>query len=379
MLPSDRISGSHRFFQCGIFVAALLSLLASAPARADLVFGTLRTSETGYGFGSFDISSPTGAPGSYSYGWTSVLSNEPDLADLARDPDSGEMYVMVDPFGAKSYRSITATGVMASLGTPTDTVYSMAFDNPTGDLYAYSLTASDVWQQLDPSNGSTLTAGGLTGAQTFPYSSFGGNMTGAATGGFYFANEFPQAELVKITPDGSNASTVIIGTMAGTAFDATKVSIPFVWGSTLHVLNQDRLYTVNETDASLTLLGTVTGLPGDFTAFTGVAVPFVVVTEVVEIEQGHGQWSWPPPGLVDLPAEFVLEVAAVVEAGERVADHEVPELLPLPQAGERGAERLRDERSVLLKAWRLGCHGVTAGPWGATHIGSHLDPFVAHV
>ena len=279
MLRRSRSTGSLSLGHRGLVAGALLLLLGVPVAKADLVFGTLGTSGNGYGFGSFDIASPTGTPGSYSYAWTSVLSNQPALADLSRNPDSGTMYLMVDPYGTDSYRSITTTGVMTPLGTPADTIYSMAIDNTTGDLYAYSLTASNFWLQLDPANGSTLTAGNLTGAQTVPYSSFGGNMTGAATGGFYFANEFPQAELVKITPEGANASTTIIGTMTGSGFDPAKPSSPFVWGTTLHVLNQDRLYSVNEADASLTLLGTVTGLPGDFTNFTGAVAPVTAVPE----------------------------------------------------------------------------------------------------
>ena len=278
MLTRSRSTGSLPLAHRDIVAAALLLLLGVPVVKADLVFGTLGTSGNGYGFGSFDIASPTGTPGSYSYAWTSVLSNQPALADLARNPDSGTMYLMVDPYGTDSYRSITATGVMTPLGTPADTIYSMAIDNTTGDLYAYSLTATNFWLQLDPANGSTLAAGDLTGGEG-PYSSFGGNMTGAATGGFYFTNEFPQGELVKITPEGANASTTIIGTMAGGGFDPAKPSSPFVWGTTLHVLNEDRLYSVDEGDASLTLLGTVTGLPADFTRFTGAVAPVTVVPE----------------------------------------------------------------------------------------------------
>lgn len=279
MLTRPRTPGLHLLVHAGVLAAVLLPLLGSSPAQADLVFGTLRTSGTGFGFGSFDISNPTGSPGSYSYAWTSVLSNQPALADLARDPDSGAMYLMVEPYGSKSYRSITATGVMTPLGTPTDTVYSMAIENTTGDLYAYKMTATNRWQKLDRANGSTLTSGTLTGAQTGPYSSYGGNMTGAATGGFYFVSEFPSGQLVKITPSGASASTVITGTMSGTNFDGTKASSPFVSGTTLYVLNQNRLYSVNETNAALTLLGTVTGLPGDFTVFTGAVAPVTVVPE----------------------------------------------------------------------------------------------------
>lgn len=279
MMTRPRILGFHKLICSGTIAAALLQLLGSSPAQADLVFGTVNSSSNGFGFGSFDISNPTGSPGSYSYAWTSVLNNQSALADLARDPNSGAMYLIFDPNGVKSYRSITTAGVMTSLGTPTDRVYSMAFDNTTGELYAYAMTATNKWQKLDEASGSTLTSGSLTGAQTFPYSSFGGNMTGAAAGGFYFVSEFPQGQLVKITPAGVNASTVITGTMAGSGFNATKASIPFVSGTTLHVLNESRLYTVNEADASLTLLGTVTGLPATFTAFTGAVAPVTAVPE----------------------------------------------------------------------------------------------------
>jgi hypothetical protein len=47
---------------CLGFLSIMLQGIASPAARADLVFGTLRTSGSGYGFGSFDISSPTGSP-----------------------------------------------------------------------------------------------------------------------------------------------------------------------------------------------------------------------------------------------------------------------------------------------------------------------------
>ena len=277
-MTRSRITGLHTLSRGCIF-AMLLTLLGSSQCQADLVFGTLRTGSNGYGFGSFDISSPSGSPGSYSYAWTAVLSNQPTLSDLARDPDSGAMYLMYDKVSANSYRSITTAGVMTALGTTTSSVYSMAIDNTTGELFAYAMTATNKWQELDRANGSTLTSGSLTGAQTFPYASVGGNMTGAAAGGFYFASEYPGGQLVKITPSGANASTVITGTMSGTGFNAIKASIPFVSGTTLHVLNENRLYTVDETNASLTLLGTVTGLPGDFMTFSGAVAPVTAVPE----------------------------------------------------------------------------------------------------
>ena len=272
---SSRLATVGRLVCVG-FLSIVLQGIASPAARAELVFGTINTSGNGSGFGSFDISNPTGSPGSYSYAWTSVLSNQSALADLARDSTSGTMYLMEDPNGSASLRSITTAGAMTTLGTTADTIYSMAFDNTTGGLYAYSLTATNPWQELNPANGATLSAGTLTGSQTSPYVAFGGNMTGAAGGGLYLANDLPAGELVRITPSGANASTTIIGTMAGTLFDADEPMSPFVCGTTLHLLNADRLYTVNESDASLTLLGTVTGLPGDFTRFTGAVAPVAV-------------------------------------------------------------------------------------------------------
>jgi hypothetical protein len=186
------------------------------------------------------------------------------------------MVVMVDPYGARSYRSISPAGATTELGTTTDTIYSMAFDNVTGELFAYSLTATNTWQRLDPADGSTLTGGTLTGENPDPYSSYGGNMSGAATGGFYFVNDFPFGQLIRITPTGVDGATVIIGTMAGTDYEPSEPSSPFVWGTTLHILNENRVYAVDESDASLTLLGTVSGLPGDFTRFTGAVAPVAV-------------------------------------------------------------------------------------------------------
>lgn len=275
-LPSSSRLATVGRLVCLGFLAVMLQGIASPSVRADLVFGTINTSATGSGFGSFDISNPSGSPGSYSYAWTSVLSNQPSLADLARDSTSGTMYLMEDPYGSKSLRSITTAGAMTTLGTTTDSIYSMAFDNTTGGLYAYSLTAANPWQELNPASGATLAAGTLTGSQTSPYVAFGGNMTGAAGGGLYLASDFSSGELIKITPSGANASTTIVGLMTGTAFDPDEPVSPFVWGTTLHLINANRLYTVNESDASLTLLGTVTGLPGDFTRFTGAVAPVAV-------------------------------------------------------------------------------------------------------
>ncbi|MFM1902250.1 MAG: hypothetical protein RLZZ440_150 [Planctomycetota bacterium] len=254
------------------------------------MYGTYRAS-SGYGFGNFDLSNPTGSPGSFSYAWTNTVTTSTPLADLARNPLTGDMVVMVDPFGTKSLSSITTAGVTTAIGTPADTVYSLAYDT-SGTLYSYSLTATNPWQSLSSANATTLSAGTLTGAQTGPYASFGGNMTGAVGGGFYFANEFPGGELITITPSGNDGLTAIVGTIAGTSFDADAATSPFVAGTTLYALNENRLYSVDTSTAAATLLGTVTGLPGDFLTFTGAVAPITVPepASIGLLAVGVGAW-----------------------------------------------------------------------------------------
>lgn len=53
----------------------------------------------------------------------------------------------------------------------------------------------------------------------------------------------------------------------------------FASGTSLYLLSSSSPFSVDETTAALTQLGTVTGLPAGFTDFTGAASPFVAVPE----------------------------------------------------------------------------------------------------
>ena len=114
MMTRPRILGFHKLICSGTIAAALLQLLGSSPAQADLVFGTVNSSSNGFGFGSFDISNPTGSPGSYSYAWTSVLNNQSALADLARDPNSGAMYLICLLYTSPSPRDLSTSRMPSS-------------------------------------------------------------------------------------------------------------------------------------------------------------------------------------------------------------------------------------------------------------------------
>ena len=53
----------------------------------------------------------------------------------------------------------------------------------------------------------------------------------------------------------------------------------FASGTSLYLLSSSSLFSVDESTAALTQLGTVTGLPAGFYDFTGAASPFVAVPE----------------------------------------------------------------------------------------------------
>ena len=265
-----------------LFVAALAWSASSVSQAAD-VYATFQTFDGtsltyAYGFGTFDLASPTGTSGSYSYAWTTLLSpTSATLANPAMSPDSGEMSLQYE---FSEYRTITATGVLSGSLGPAPALWGMAYDG-ADDLYAFNSQSSGTpWLKLDPTNGQQLTEGTVTGAFTDNdiYSSFGGNLTARPAGGFYFANENNGAELVQFIPSGTNATTVLSGSFAGAGFVGGGLSL-FVSGTSLYLLSSSSLFSVDESTAALTQLGTVTGLPAGFTDFTGAASPFVAVPE----------------------------------------------------------------------------------------------------
>jgi len=263
-----------------LLVAVLAWSMSSASQAAD-VYATFQTFNSGsftYGFGKFDLASPIGTSGSYSYAWTTLLSpTSATLANLAMSPDTGAMSLQYE---FSEYRTITATGVLSGSLGPAPALWGMAYDG-ADDLYAFNSQSSGTpWLKLDPTNGQELTQGTVTGAFTPNefYSSFGGNLTARPAGGFYFANENDGAELVKFTLSGTNATTVLSGSFAGAGFVGDGLSL-FASGTSLYLLSSSSLFSVDESTAALTQLGTVTGLPAGFYDFTGAASPFVAVPE----------------------------------------------------------------------------------------------------
>lgn len=266
--------------RAAILLVAAFAWFGSSASQAANVYATFQAFDGGYtyGFGTFDLASPTGTSGSYSYAWTTLLSpTSATLANLAMSPDTGAMSLQYE---FSEYRTITATGVLSGSLGPIPALWGMAYDG-ADDLYAFnSQSAGTPWLKLDPANGQELTQGTVTGAFTDSdiYSSFGGNLTVRPAGGFYFANENNGAELVTFTLSGINATTVLSGSFAGAGFDGGGLSL-FVSGTSLYLLSSSSLFSVDESTAALTKLGEVTGLPASFTDFTGAASPFVAVPE----------------------------------------------------------------------------------------------------
>ena len=236
-------------------VSVRAAIVTPIYAIANLSFGEAPLSR--YQFGVFDLGSPIGSPGSYQYAWTSLggISNEP-LANLALNPVTSQLYLQYD---FNQYRAIGTDGTLgADLGAMS-TLFGMAFDG-AGGLYG---THSDNWYTLDGSNGSINSTSVL--AANF-YSQFGGGLTYAADGNFYFGDPF---SLYSITPGGVESE---IGNFSGTGFAPFGWIAMFSSGANTYLLNADRLYQVDLSDASLDLLGAVTGLPPEFAlGFSGAA------------------------------------------------------------------------------------------------------------
>ena len=216
----------------------------------------------GYQFGVFDLGSPTGSPGSYQYAWTSLGSvSYTALANLALNPLNSQMYLQ---YGFDQFRTIGSDGTLggSSLGSM-DTVYGMAFD-PAANLYGLQSTGAD-WLTLNPSTGATISSSLLANPV---YSPFGGGLAYAADGNFYFGALFPNS-LIRITPGGVDTE---VGNFSGTSYTGADWNALFTSGVNTYLLNADRLYQINLSDASLTLMGNITGLPADFAlGFSGAA------------------------------------------------------------------------------------------------------------
>jgi hypothetical protein len=226
-----------------------IAKLAPVPGQANV-----------FQFGVFDLGSPIGSPGSYQYAWTSrggtdddgnVVPSYAPLANLALNSVTSEMYLQYD---FNEYRSVSTAGAIgASLGSMAP-LWGMAFNN-AGNLYG---AHASTWYTLDPSTGVTISSTGISSV----YSQFGGGLTYASDGNFYFSSPFPSpGELFEITAGGASTS---VGTLSGTSYNAGDWMAMFSSGANTYLLNKDRLYQVNLSNASLSLMGTITGLPDTF-------------------------------------------------------------------------------------------------------------------
>ena len=267
-------------FSLVVFEAGSASRATAAVSDVYTTFSIFTGSNYLYGFGRFDLATASGTSGSYSYAWTPLgAAGSPTLANLAMNPVSGSMTLEYAFF---QYRSITTAGVISGSLGPTPNFQGMAFDI-AGDLYAYAPYDPPVtWLKLNAANGQTLTSGTIGGQVSGSdlYSSFGGNMAAGPAGGYYFADETTN-DLVRLQLSGSNAITTISGSFAGGGFGPGVFArlCMFTSGTTLYLLGDESLFTVNEATAALTKLGTITGVPTGITGFTGAASMITVVPE----------------------------------------------------------------------------------------------------
>lgn len=281
--------------RCVVALAAALPCATAAPLSAAPLTDVYATFVTytqvegyRYGFGTFNLANPTGAPGAYAYAWTMLLSpTNQSLNVVARNSDTGAMVLQ---YGDTEFRSISTGGALSGNLGSTPTYWGMAFDG-SGGLFAYN-AYSEVpeWRRLDPANGQTLTVGALTGEVPAPYSSGGGNLAPRpAGGGFYYLNQAPDPELVRFIPAGNDVATVLTGTFAGAGFDPENMAVSlFASGSSLYLLQAASLFAVDESTAALTKLGTVTGMPVEFTGFSGAAGMIAAVPEPSTWAMGAG-------------------------------------------------------------------------------------------
>lgn len=263
-------TGRHPHTRRGVRRLALLlagglaMLGAGSGANAALVHAIARLNDPfAYQFGGFDLDTPTGSPGSYSYAWSSIGAlSSTAMNNLARVPGSGDLYLV---YNFSSYRAIGTDGTLGSdLGTLPST-FGMAFDG-SGGLYAIHGTggATGTWYTLNATDGATLSSANTLNA----YSQFGGNLTWSGDGNFYWADDNTDA-LYSISADGSYNQ---IGGLTGDGFNGSDWLTLFSEGDSTYLLNEARLYEVNLATAGLTRLGTVTGLPSKFAlGFAGAA------------------------------------------------------------------------------------------------------------
>jgi len=254
-------------------LAVILSILAilvlPCTASASLVYAVARISNSSppfnqYQFGSFDINNPntSGGVGNYTYQFTSLGSvSSTNLNNLAYNPTNSTIYV---DSNASDFRSIDTAGNLSasSLGT-TPSKFGAAFDSAGNFRGAHNTS----WYTLNPATGASTGTATLTPAV---YSSSGGNLAFNPGDGSYYFSHAGGPAAIKLLAIDSAGNTTDRGAFSGTGYDWSKYQPLFMHLGQLYMLNENRLYTVNSSNANLTLMGTITNLPTNFAnGFTG--------------------------------------------------------------------------------------------------------------
>lgn len=244
----------------------LLATLSSIQARAVDVYAIANLTGSQYQFGSFDLSNPdtSGGSGNFAYSWSSLGSvSSATLGNVVYDSTTSQMYITSASY---EFRTIDTAGNQGPiLGYLLNSMYGMAFDK-SGTLAGVNFSTA---QEISPADASTISSATLSTNAT---SQFTGFLTYAPSAGYLIANYAAPSTLQSVSLAGNLTP---IGTFSGTGFDDTQSMTLFAFGNSVYMLNGDRIYKVNASDASLTRLGSIVNLPAGFqNGFSGaVAVP----------------------------------------------------------------------------------------------------------
>jgi len=255
-----------RFSRTLILLSAASAPVVAAPEQTIYGAVQLYTDELGfhYQIGTFDLANPTGTLGTYSYAWNNLGASTTDgLANISRSPLSAQLFIQG---GFDSLTEVASNGGLSPSLTGIPTYFGMAFGS-TGTLYGIG-GSNNTFDIIDTVSGDILSSIPLA---PFMYSQFGGGLTATVGNQLYFANynfDIPDnpagaGELYALNPD-SPTLVSYVGAFTGTNFSVDDWMALFAYDTNLYLLNSNRLYSVNATDAALTLLGTIDGLPEGF-------------------------------------------------------------------------------------------------------------------
>lgn len=261
-----------------LLAASGVSLVATPPQT---IYGVVNITDENfayyYQFGSFDLSNPTGVPGSYTYNWSNLgTSSTNAINNVSRSPLSTQLFAQT---GFEMLTPVSTNGTLSTGGPNIPSYFGTTFDS-SGNLYGIG-GFENTLDILDINDGSVISSQPLP---FLAYSQFGGGLAATAGNQLYFANlntDNGLGELFAIHP-GTLVTTSFIGLFSGTDYDANDWMSLFAYDANLYLLNANRLYAVNEINASLTLLGTISGLPVGFERGFAGAVGNVVNSPIPE-------------------------------------------------------------------------------------------------